>query len=141
VQGKVCEGRYLVKIGKDGRSNAGNGKQSGATSCPAREPGEMERTRGRLRRLDTYCVVWHSADGDYRFNQYVAAISVRDAERRSKDDIQMALGQNARYWHIGDIRVEAPSRLKTRRPGNVFGRLLDRCRRGTRLFLSKLARF
>ncbi|HWF45822.1 MAG TPA: hypothetical protein VG168_02360 [Bryobacteraceae bacterium] len=128
----------MEPIGKDVPSNAGNWKQSGATSCPARERGERERTQGRQRGLDAYCVVWHCADGDSRFNQYVSATSVREAERRSKEDIQAALGQNARYWQISDIHVEAPTQTGTRRTRNVFSRLLDRCRRVTRVVLSKL---
>ncbi|HEX4227404.1 MAG TPA: hypothetical protein VHZ07_01960 [Bryobacteraceae bacterium] len=129
----------MEPIGKDVQSKAGNWKQSGATSCPARERGETERTHGRQRRPEAYCVVWHCADGDSRFSQYVSATSVREAERRSKEDIQMALGQNARYWQIIDIYVEAPVQSGTRRPGSLFRRLLDRCRRGTRVIFSRFS--
>jgi hypothetical protein len=125
-------------IGKDVQSKSANWKQSGATSCPARERGDRERTQGRQRGLDAYCVVWNCADGDSRFNQYVSATSIREAERRSKEEIQTALGQNARYWQIIDIHIEAPAQSGTSRPRNVFGLFLDRCRRGTRLILSRL---
>lgn len=135
--GSVKAGVLVEPIGKDVQSNAGNWKQSGATSCPARELGEIERTQGRQRRLEAYCVVWHCADGDSRFSQYVSATSVREAERRSKEDIQIALGQNARYWQITDIHIDAPAQSGTRRSGSLFRRLAERFRRGTRLVLSR----
>lgn len=134
-------GAVVEPFGENVRNITGSGPGTGAASCPAREGVEKERKRGRQRRLDSYCVVWCSTDGDCRFNQYVAATSVREAERRSKEDIQLALGLNAHYWQISDIRGEAPTQARHPTTSNLFRRMSDRFRRTGRLLMSKFSGF
>ncbi|MGC2658609.1 MAG: hypothetical protein WA324_11690 [Bryobacteraceae bacterium] len=139
----------MKRTGKDVSNKTGNGNQSSATSCPAPDRGDNHhRPLGAQRRLDAYCVVWRCSDGDSRFHQCVAATSVREAERRSKEEIQTALGPNAKFWKIDEIRIDAPAasapwyrRTRSRPSSNLFRRIAGRCLRGAQILIGKLPGF